>query len=86
MRTLDDMIAARNAPIAPGADPQGFLLRDLSRGACRFPIGGGREGTRFCAMPAGDARSYCDFHRGYLRGQPKVLLEYRRPAHREASR
>ena len=87
MRTIEDMIECRNAPIAPGADPEGFRLADCDPAECRFPTGEGRGGIRFCAMPV-EAEAwrpgavngcYCAFHRGYLARQPNVVEDERRP-------
>lgn len=76
MRSVLDMIECRNAPIAPGGDPQGFRLLDLGAHECRFPTARDRHGTRFCALPASDVTdSYCAFHRNYLNGQPPVTAD-----------
>ncbi len=80
MRSIDDMISGRNAPIAPGGDPNGFVLADLDRAECRFPVGAG-GGVRFCGAtverwaPGFQHGCYCAHHRSYLRGQPSVQDE-----------
>lgn len=79
MRTVDDMIACRNAPVPPGADGLGFALVDLDRGDCRFPVAEAAGRVRFCAEPVTDWMPgrvngcYCDFHRSYLKRQPAAL-------------
>lgn len=81
MRSVLDMVECRNAPIAPGADAQGFRLLDLRPHDCRFPTSEDRQGIRFCAMPAEDVSdSYCRFHRGYLTRQPAVTEDEREVA------
>ena len=85
MRSLFDAVASRNAPIAPGGDSQGFLLRDLAERECRFPTFRDHEGTRFCAMEvepdvwrrADLNGSYCEFHRQFLSRQPPVSVDDR---------
>lgn len=80
MRSVLDMVSGRNAPIAPGGDPDGFRLVDCEPRECRFPTGNDRDGVRFCAMPVEPAEwrpgrvngCYCAFHRAFLRGQPPV--------------
>lgn len=73
---------------APGADAQGFLLRDLDSHECRYPTFRDHEGTRFCAMPVtpDDWRPgkvngcYCAFHRAHLDRQPRVTENERQVA------
>ncbi|MEX4006915.1 hypothetical protein [Neoaquamicrobium sediminum] len=79
-RSIFDMVAGLNAPVAPDGDPAGWALADLDAHECRFPIGHPSTGVRFCAavVSADDWRPgavngcYCRFHRDYLRGQPPV--------------
>lgn len=76
MRTIEDMIATRNAPIAPGCASRGKPLAEMRSHGCLFPVReeGGR--TYFCAvevragewLPGMQHGSYCRFHREYLRG------------------
>lgn len=77
MRTIDDMIECRNAPIAPGSDGLGFRLADLGPQDCRFPIRQDRAGIYFCAEATGETGSYCAFHAAYLGGQPRVMTDDR---------
>lgn len=84
-RTLFDAVAGRNAPIAPGADPEGRSLLEIGERCCRFPVAHPAEGARFCAEPVGadDWRrgslngSYCAFHRAFLARQPRVTDDER---------
>jgi hypothetical protein len=82
VRTVDDMIAARNAPIPPGAPPGGATLADCPPRGCRFPVGEratdrGRV-TTFCTVnaeawaPGTSSGCYCNFHRAYLSGCASV--------------
>lgn len=85
MRSFSDMISCRNAPLAPGGDPDGWLLIELESDECRFPVAEIKGRTRFCAMPIEpDARSrgasYCACHRAYLRGLPSAVEEDRAAA------
>ena len=76
MRSVLDMVATRNAPIAPGCASRGKLLSEMDSHQCRFPVR--EEGGRnfFCAvevragdwMPGKQHGCYCRFHREYLRG------------------
>ena len=50
MRSVEDMIALRNPPLAPGCNSIGRHLVDLDSHQCRFPVGGDAGGTRFCAV------------------------------------
>lgn len=83
VRTIFDAIASRNAPIAPGGDPDGVLLVDIDARQCRFPIRRDARGTRFCAVtvepeiwrPGKLNGCYCAFHRQFLAGQPRVNEE-----------
>lgn len=84
-RTLFDAVAGRNAPIAPGADPDGRSLAEVGERCCRFPVAHPVEGVRFCAEPVSldDWRrgsvngSYCRFHRDWLLRQPRAGLDER---------
>lgn len=81
MRSIHDMIAARNAPISPDGDPQGWCLADLDRAECRFPIGERNGSAMFCGAavehwaPGFSLGCYCAHHRAYLRGIPNVMEE-----------
>lgn len=85
LRSLFDAVAGRNAPIAPGADPDGVILLDVPPRGCRFPVRHPADGVRFCAEPVGidDWRrgsvngSYCRFHRDFLAVQPSVADDRR---------
>lgn len=87
-RTLFDAVAGVNAPIAPGADPDGRSLLETGEHCCRFPVGHPSAGVRFCAEPVGiDAwrrgsviGSYCRFHREFLARQPRVTDDERESA------
>lgn len=68
MRTIDDMIECRNAPVAPGSDGLGFRLTDLGAQDCRFPVRQDRAGIYFCGETGEGI--WCGFHRAFLRGQP----------------
>lgn len=80
MRSVPDMIAALDAPIAPGTDAAGWPLADLDACECRFPVAHGDDGVRFCGasvelerwIAGGSGGRYCAFHHAYLRGQPAV--------------
>lgn len=80
MRTVLDMIAGRDAPLAPGGNAVGRTMLDLRSHQCRFPLRGSGAATRFCAvevavgqwLPGQNLGSYCSFHRDFLRGQPNV--------------
>lgn len=80
MRTIDDMIEGRNAPIAPGSDGLGFRLVDLDAHDCRFPIRQDRDGIYFCAEESAEAGSYCAFHAAYLSGQAYIASRAAPPA------
>ena len=85
MRSFEDMISCRNAPVAPGGDPDGWLLTELESDECRFPVAEIKGRTRFCGKwiePAARARAdcYCTFHRAYLHGLPTAADEDRRAA------
>lgn len=79
-RSLFDAVAGQNAPIAPGADPEGRSLLDLGERCCRFPVAHPPAGARFCAEPVSPADwrrgsvngSYCGFHRDFLARQPRA--------------
>lgn len=79
MRSIEDMIACRNAPVAPGSDGLGFALADLAQGECRFAVAELAGRVRFCAEPVADWAPgrvngcYCEFHRAYLKRQPAAL-------------
>lgn len=90
MRTVDDMIAGRDAPVVKGGSDLGRILADLASHQCRFPLRGDGAAMRFCAaevsetdwMPGFPGRSYCRFHRPLTEGRgtpaeraaPRVLL------------
>lgn len=84
LRSVEDMIAGRNAPIAPAA-PAPALLTALTGHQCRFPVGHDAAGARFCGasipadrwLPGKSMGSYCQLHRDYLRGCPSVWDEGR---------
>lgn len=77
------MIDMRQAPLAPGADPDGWHLADLDSHECRFPVARDQRGTRFCSeaispdlwRPGQVNGCYCTFHRAYLAGCPSVTGE-----------
>lgn len=79
-RSLFDAVAGRNAPVAPGADPEGRSLAETGERCCRFPVAHPPAGVRFCAEevePEAWRRgsvngSYCAFHRDWLARQPRV--------------
>ena len=80
MRSILDMIAGRDAPLAPGCNSLGRSMLDLGSHQCRFPLRGSGAAMRFCAieiavgdwLPGHSFGSYCAFHRDFLRGQPSV--------------
>jgi len=80
VRTIEAMIAGRDAPLAPGCNSLGRTMLDLRSHQCRFPVRGEGAATRFCAvevavgdwLPGQSFGSYCTFHRTFLRGQPSV--------------
>lgn len=80
MRTIDDMIECRNAPLAPGSDGLGFRVTDLGPRDCRFPIRQDRRGIYFCGEVQTGVGSYCAFHSAYLGGQPSVVTDDRKAA------
>lgn len=67
VRSIEDMIAGRHAPLPDNAAPR--PLAELSSGECRFPAGGDGLSTLFCASAVEDwaphicGGSYCRFHR-----------------------
>ncbi|QKC83248.1 hypothetical protein [Mesorhizobium sp. NZP2077] len=83
MRTIEAMIAGRDAPLAPGCNSLGRSMLELRSHQCRFPLRGSGAAMRFCAvevevgawMPGLSLGSYCSFHRDFLRGQPSVAEE-----------
>lgn len=86
MRSVDDMIAGRNAPTT-----QGLTLADISHRQCRFPVSGDGAQTLFCAaeiphgdwMPGASGGSYCSFHKDLARGRG---TDAERRAHRDLKR
>lgn len=79
-RTIDDAIAGRNAPVAPGASPLGRLLADLDWRDCRFPLRGDGAATRFCGAPAAADSRYCGYHHTLCHGAGPAQDMARRPA------
>ena len=83
MRSVEDMIALRNPPLAPGCNSIGRHLVDLDSHQCRFPVGGDAGGTRFCAveispgewLPGKVNGCYCRFHRAFLARCPSLASE-----------
>ncbi|TIM07580.1 hypothetical protein [Mesorhizobium sp.] len=78
MRTVLDMIAGRDAPLAAGSNGMGRVLADLNtHHQCRFPLRGEGVATRFCAaevseadwLPGAPGRCYCRFHRRLTEGR-----------------
>lgn len=78
MRSIDDMVAGRNAPLAPGAPEGGLTLTDISPRGCRFAVGNRGGQHLFCAAEVDDWRPgtvngcYCRTHRAYLTTCPNV--------------
>ena len=71
MRSVADMLAGIDAPLAPGCISRGRRLTELSSHQCRFALRGDGAATRFCAveiapdewLPGRSGGSYCRFHR-----------------------
>lgn len=77
MRSVDDMIAGRDAPQPLGKNGMGRILADLDSHQCRFPLRGEGAAIRFCAeevseadwLPGCPGRCYCTFHRRLTEGR-----------------
>ncbi|RWF66870.1 hypothetical protein [Mesorhizobium sp.] len=77
MRSVADMLAGIDPPLAPGCNSLGRLLADLDSHQCRFPLRGEAALTRFCAvevsaadwLPGFSGGSYCTFHRRISEGR-----------------
>lgn len=80
VRSVFEAIISRNTPIAPGGNSDGVPLAEVGARGCRFPIRRDHHGTSFCAVEVGGGAwrpgsvngCYCEFHREFLAGQPRV--------------
>jgi len=86
MRSVLDMVQARNAPVDPAAGlraARGKPLAQMNSHQCRFPVRESAGIIYFCAgavhfgewMPGKQLGCYCRFHRQYLRGCLPVTEE-----------
>lgn len=77
LRSVDDMISGRSAPMPTHAgEPR--TLAELANRQCRFPVSGAGAATLFCAsavtpndwMPGFSGGCYCQFHRALTTRAP----------------